>query len=780
MPTPEPSPDADRERERWLWRFEQAWQSPTPPRLEDYLAGANGNRTLVEELVAIDLEYRWRARLDLAGVASASGGPRLEAYLQRYAVLGRPEQLSLKLIGREYEARCSWGQRPPHAEYRQRFPAQGDQLLAELQRVDAELAAEFITAAPRPVAASPASAPVASLLVPPATAADLVVALRRWQLLPPARLADLARATGEPRMLARQLIEKGWLTPYQVNQLLQGRGEELVLGPYLILDRLGAGGTGQVFRVLHQQAKRVEALKLILKDKLSDKEIVQRFHREVKLTSQLTHPNIVRALDAGQLGATHFMTMEYVEGTDLAKLVKQRGPLPVAEACGYIRQAALGLQHAHERGLVHRDIKPHNLLLGRDGVVKVLDLGLARLRHEDAAAGTLLESGITAGLTPEGAAMMGTPDYLAPEQAVDFHAADIRADIYSLGCTLFFLLTGRPPFPGNTLAQKLLRHQQAEPQPLRQARPDAPANLERVLARMLAKQPARRYQTPAEVAHALAALSGMAGAAPEAVSDSSRLRWHWWRWLAAGLLLVGALLIFWLWPRSTGTPEPAPIASQLAMLLRLDELTGRTASDASGHGHTGTLLSAGDGPHWSTGRIGGGLRFNRATQDRVRVASFPYAPANAFTVAFWFKADDLNGTGSQYLFSQGATSYPHHLNVVLFESGSGSAGVLRTMFRDADDGVSHSALDIAGKTTVGRWHHYALTVGASGAQVYVDGVQQAASRQGGGAFQPSADIGLGCRLFGPQGAQHFAGSLDDVRVYSRTLGAAEVATLAHP
>ena len=184
---------------------------------------------------------------------------------------------------------------------------------------------------------------------------------------------------------------------------------------------------------------RTVALKLLHQELLTDSEAVARFCREIQVLSRLDHPNVVHAFDAGSAGSSYFLAMEYVEGTDLARLVKQCGPLPVMQACAYVRQAALGLQHAHERGLVHRDIKPHNLILSlREGRIKVADLGLARLpRAANEEATAALTGGQQGGsLTPVGAVMMGTLDYLAPEQALDFHKADIRADIYSLGCTL--------------------------------------------------------------------------------------------------------------------------------------------------------------------------------------------------------------------------------------------------------------------------------------------------------------------------------------------------------
>ena len=223
--------------------------------------------------------------------------------------------------------------------------------------------------------------------------------------------------------------------------------------------------------------------------------MVERFRREVKSAARLaSHPNIVAAYDAEQAGETHMLVMEFIEGTDLARVVDRRGPLPVGEACEYVRQAALGLQHAFEDGMVHRDIKPQNLMRTTRGQIKILDFGLARFASEVAT---------HAGVTAEGM-VLGSADYIAPEQIDDPHAADIRADIYSLGCTLYFLLAGRPPFPDGSLIQKLMAHSEKTPRPLAEVRADVPPELARVVERMMAKDPARRFQTPDEVAQALA------------------------------------------------------------------------------------------------------------------------------------------------------------------------------------------------------------------------------------------------------------------------------------
>jgi uncharacterized protein (TIGR03067 family) len=260
--------------------------------------------------------------------------------------------------------------------------------------------------------------------------------------------------------------------------------------------------------------ERRVALKVINRNLIDQPAAVERFRREVKTAAKLAHPNIVTAFDAEQAGDTHFLVMEYVEGTSLARVVAEEGRLPVARACDYVRQAALGLQHAYEQGMVHRDIKPHNLMLTPAGQVKVLDFGLARFAQESqpAAAPPLPEAAAadapSAGtLTHEGT-VMGTPDYIAPEQVRDAHAADIRADIYSLGCTLYDLLAGHAPFPDGTALQKVMAHVEKKPRPLTELRKDVPAGLARVVARMLAKEPAQRYQTPAEVAAALQPFAG--------------------------------------------------------------------------------------------------------------------------------------------------------------------------------------------------------------------------------------------------------------------------------
>jgi|GEM_PF-1449173 len=266
---------------------------------------------------------------------------------------------------------------------------------------------------------------------------------------------------------------------------------------YQVLRELGRGGMGVVYLAENRMMGRKEVLKVVSSHLLNRKGVLERFLREIRSAAQLHHPNIVTAYSATRVGESIVFAMQYVEGYDLSKLVEKSGPLAVAHACNFVYQAALGLQHAHEHGMVHRDIKPSNLMLARDGnkpVVKVLDFGLAKVTSEGV---------VDVGLTQEGQ-MLGTPHYIAPEQTVSAQKADIRADIYSLGCTLYCLLTGHPPFDAPSLYELLQAHHSMDAKPLNFIRPEVPAELAAVLAKMLAKEPERRFQTPAEVALALA------------------------------------------------------------------------------------------------------------------------------------------------------------------------------------------------------------------------------------------------------------------------------------
>jgi serine/threonine protein kinase len=321
---------------------------------------------------------------------------------------------------------------------------------------------------------------------------------------------------------------------------------------YEVLELIGRGGMGDVYKAQHKMMHRPVALKVIKPKLVRHDAAVQRFQREVQAAARLHHGNIVTAHDAEQAGELHFLVMEFVDGVGLDEVVRRRGPLPVAEACEYLRQAAAGLQHAHELGMVHRDIKPHNLMLARSGQLKILDFGLAGFASE-AASGELHVDGGEAPSAAEASqqltqlgTMMGTPDYMAPEQAADAHAADIRADIYSLGCTFYTLLTGQAPFAADAALDKIKAHLEQAPPPLADFRDDVPPEVEAILRRMLAKSPAERYQTPAELAAALAAIRPLPQSPKKTAASGSpkRRRYGAPLAIAAALLLLGIFSAF--------------------------------------------------------------------------------------------------------------------------------------------------------------------------------------------------------------------------------------------
>jgi CheY-like chemotaxis protein/tRNA A-37 threonylcarbamoyl transferase component Bud32 len=320
---------------------------------------------------------------------------------------------------------------------------------------------------------------------------------------------EIARALGPPGAdsdtLVRQLLDSGKLTGFQVDAVLDRRFEALRLGNYDVLERLGAGGMGTVFKARHRRMKRVVALKLLGKEVASAPTFVARFQREVETIAQLSHPNIVMAFDADEAEAGPFLVMEFVDGRDLASEVQTSGPLSAHDAVDAVLQAARGLQYAHERGLVHRDIKPANLLRDRSGTVKVADLGLARFSSG-------LGKEVNSSLTQAGS-IVGTLDYMSPEQAVNSGGIDHRADIYSLGCTLYYLLAGQPPYTGPTLMALLMKHSAAAIPSLRTARPDIPAELDAIFQKMVAKQPAERHASMAEVVATLESVKGQVDSA---------------------------------------------------------------------------------------------------------------------------------------------------------------------------------------------------------------------------------------------------------------------------
>jgi serine/threonine protein kinase/WD40 repeat protein len=319
-----------------------------------------------------------------------------------------------------------------------------------------------------------------------------------------------APASLTPAELVEKLVKRGFITPWQAEKLLEGK-KAFTVGKYKLVDRVGTGGMGHVFKAVHGDMGRTVALKIMLAETIQNREAVARFRKEIQAVAALDDPHIVAAYDAGTFGAgLNYLVMEFVDGHDLGYLLEEEGPLPVGWACECIRQAALGLQYVHEKGMVHRDIKPTNILVAKDPesdrpLVKILDLGLARFISETTSADTpSSEKGGRDGSLTQFGQLLGTPDYIAPEQGQNVQAADIRSDIFSLGCTLFRVLTGQFPFAGETVLQKLEAREKTDALRLKTLRPDVPAELDAVVARMLARDPKLRYQTPREVAQALA------------------------------------------------------------------------------------------------------------------------------------------------------------------------------------------------------------------------------------------------------------------------------------
>ncbi len=295
--------------------------------------------------------------------------------------------------------------------------------------------------------------------------------------------------------LAAELIRLGKLTPYQAAAIRQGKTKGLLIGEYIVLDKIGSGGMGLVLKARRRQLERVVALKLLPPSFSRDRAAVIRFRREATAVSKFRHPNIVAAIEAGETHGLLFLVMEFVDGRDLSRTVKEKGPLSVGQTINCIIQAARGLQEAHDHGIVHRDMKPANLLLDSSGTVKVLDLGLARMSPPD---GFVATSGSEHDLTVSGS-FVGTVDYMSPEQAYDPRMADRRSDIYSLGCTLHYLLTGKAPFGGQTFMERLLGHRERPIPSLCTSRRDVPDALDATFQMLMAKSPEDRPQTMAAV-----------------------------------------------------------------------------------------------------------------------------------------------------------------------------------------------------------------------------------------------------------------------------------------
>ncbi|MEZ6141282.1 MAG: serine/threonine-protein kinase [Zavarzinella sp.] len=314
-------------------------------------------------------------------------------------------------------------------------------------------------------------------------------------------IADL-EPTADPKAIAKHLIRKELITKYQAERLLAGRTDGFVVGQYRILDELGRGGMGRVYKALHTSMSRLVAMKVISQNLLKTEKARDFFQREVLAVAKLIHPNIVTAYDARQSEEICYLVMEFVDAPTLADTIRNRPPMPFQHAVEIIRQTAAGLSCAHALEIVHRDIKPSNLLVQNSiagPLVKIVDFGLARLNVGDEA---------PKASSVNGGAMVGTAEYISPEQARNYNNVDARSDIYSLGCTFYLLVTGSVPFPGGTSMQKALRHLTDQPVPVRQLRPDTPPPLAAIIERMLQKKPEDRFQSCLEL---LAALEGFGG-----------------------------------------------------------------------------------------------------------------------------------------------------------------------------------------------------------------------------------------------------------------------------
>jgi serine/threonine protein kinase len=332
----------------------------------------------------------------------------------------------------------------------------------------------------------------------PSTYEELIGLIRKSGMVEDQRLSDYLTKRpasrplpADPRDLADCLVADGLITNFQAEQYLLGKWRGFTLGKYKLLERVGVGGMGQVFLCEHMFMKKRVAVKVLPPAKADQPAALGRFYREARAAGSISHPNIVRTHDIDQEGNLHFIVMEYVDGSNLLDVVKKFGRLEAGRTVSYMRQIALGLEYAYRNGIIHRDIKPGNILIDRRGKAQILDMGLARFFNDQ-------NDNLT--VKYDDKIVLGTADYVAPEQVANSHSVDTRADVYALGATMYFLLAGHPPFPTGTVAQKLLWHRTKDPTPLGQIRPDLPEGLVAVVTKMMAKDPKTRFQTPGEVA----------------------------------------------------------------------------------------------------------------------------------------------------------------------------------------------------------------------------------------------------------------------------------------
>ena len=362
----------------------------------------------------------------------------------------------------------------------------------------------------------------------------------------------------QPTVITQRTVLPADSQSDSVVRILHGQilpGERL--GHFELLQYVGGGGMGKVFRALDTRLARSVALKILSPEHAADRETVLRFQNEAQSAARLDHDNIARVYYVGEDRGLNYIVFEFIEGVNVRDLVESKGPLSLADAVSYALQVADALAHAAQRNVVHRDIKPSNLLITPTGQAKLIDMGLARLREVDAVAADLTASGVT----------LGTFDYISPEQARDPRNTDVRSDIYSLGCTFFFMLTGRPPFLGGTMLQKLLQHQADQPPDLRQFRPELPEDVNRILRKMLAKDPRHRYASPMELVNDLLWVARAAGLRPAApggrtwtvpIAPVVPSYYRHLPWIVSLLALVAIVIALdYLWPQLPGPASPS-------------------------------------------------------------------------------------------------------------------------------------------------------------------------------------------------------------------------------
>lgn len=457
--------------------FESAWKDGSRPFVDDVLSDfpENARTVLLEELLPIEIAWRHRS----------GETPTADSYLFRFPNLDPDVLNSLLKSDATTDA-----------------DDEGTQAISGVIpgiETPADFDSEFISTGNGELSFDDLSV----------EAAELVREFDTLGVLDARVVLATLGASGQPldQLAAPDVItllsEQQLLSQWQRDKLASGNPESLVLGDYVLIDPLGKGGMGVVYRARHRRMDRLVALKTLTDQATESDDSVQRFQREVRAAARLSHPNIVAAYDAGEHNDTHYLVMELVDGIDLSRLVRQSGPLNAATAIDYIRQAAAGFAYAHSRGIIHRDIKPQNLLVDREQHVRILDMGLARLNPANAASEPASTSSAGQTELTQSGVIMGTVDFMSPEQATNTRNANERSDIYSLGCTLYFLLTGRAMFDGETCMERLLAHHQESRPSLITTVSKIPPALEEVFTCMTARQPADRYESMDDVVEAL-------------------------------------------------------------------------------------------------------------------------------------------------------------------------------------------------------------------------------------------------------------------------------------